>query len=263
MSSGRQLAEASVVEVLPDAASLHAAAAEGFAARAARAIAESGRFVVALSGGSTPEGLYRRLADEPFAASLDWARVHLCWGDERCVPPDHAASNFRMAREALLDRVPIPSANVHRIRGEEEPAVAAATYERELRALLGTAEGPPRTDPGARFDLVLLGLGENGHTASLFPRSPALRERSRWAVAVRVEAPSPWRVTLTPALIDAAAEIRFLVTGPAKAGILRRVLEGPRRPDRLPAQAIAPRTGVLRWQLDAAAASELPREARR
>jgi len=155
-----------------------------------------------------------------------------------------------MARETLLDRVPVPTAHVHRIHGEDDPATAAGVYEATLRALL-------QTPAGARIDLVLLGLGEDGHTASLFPGSAAVHERTRWVMAARASAASVWRITLTPAVINAAAEVLFLVSGGAKAGILRRVLEGPRRPQELPAQAIAPSNGRARWCVDAAAAADL------
>ena len=177
-------------------------------------------------------------------SSVMWSRVQVLWGDERCVPPHHAESNYRMARETLLDRVPVPTANVHRIHGEDDPTIAAADYETTLRALL-------------RIDLVLLGLGEDGHTASLFPGSAAVHEQTRWVMPARATAASMWRITLTPAVINAAAEVVFIVSGAAKAGILRRVLEGPRRPQSLPAQAIAPTNGRVRWCVDAAAAAEL------
>ena len=154
------------------------AATEHFVAQAAQAIAAHGRFVVALAGGSTPRATYSLLASSEFAAQVDWLRVHVLWGDERCVPPNHRDSNYRLAREALLNRVPIPNANVHRIRGELPPAQAAATYESELETTLG-ADG--------RFDLILLGLGTDGHTASLFPGTPALEERTRWVVENYVE----------------------------------------------------------------------------
>jgi 6-phosphogluconolactonase len=149
-----------------------------------------------------------------------------------------------MARETLLDRVPIPATNVHRIHGEDDPAAAAVGYEATLRAL-------------APIDLVLLGLGEDGHTASLFPGSAAVGEQTRWVMAARATAASKWRITLTPAIINAAAEVLFLVSGSAKAGILHRVLEGPRRPQELPAQAIVPTNGRVRWYMDAAAAADL------
>src|ERR1700704_2557360 len=193
-----------------------------------------GQFVVALSGGSTPRETYRRIASEALVSRVMWSRVQVLWSDERCVPPHHAESNYRMARETLLDRVPVPAANVHRIHGEDDPTIAAAVYETTLRALL-------------RIDLILLGLGADGHTASLFPGSAAAHEQTRWVMATQADATSMWRITLTPAVINGAADVLFLVSGGAKAGILRRVLEGPRRPQELPAQAIAPSNGRMRW----------------
>ena len=232
------------VSVLPSAAALADAAAARFVAAAGEAIASHGQFIVALSGGSTPRDTYLRLGTEDLVSKVMWSRVQILWSDERCVPPQNVESNYRMAREALLDRVPVPAANVHRIHGEDDPATAAAAYGATLRAL-------------ARIDLVLLGLGEDGHTASLFPGGAAVHERTRWVMAARATAASMWRITLTPAVINAAAEVLFLVSGGAKAGILRRVLEGPRRPQELPAQSIAPSNGRVRWYVDAAAAADL------
>ena len=237
------------VAVLPSAAALAEAAARRFVAAARDAIDSHGQFVVALSGGSTPRDTYRRLGTDALVSGVMWSRVQVLWGDERCVPPDHAESNYRMARETLLERVPVPAANVHRIHGEDDPATAAEVYEATMRALLHT--------PGARIDLVLLGLGDDGHTASLFPGSAAIQEQTRWVMAAHAPAASMWRVTLTPAVINAAAEVLFLVSGGGKAGILRRVLEGPRRLQELPAQAIAPSNGRLGWCVDTAAAAEL------
>ncbi len=244
------------IDVRPDAASLANAAAERFATSAERAIAASGRFVVAFSGGSTPRRTYERLAREPFASRIEWSRVHVIWGDERCVPPSDANSNFRMAREALLEYVPIPEANIHRIRGENDPRGAAASYEAELRALLRTPTGAPRTEPGLRIDLVLLGLGDNGHTASLFPGSTVLNESEQWVAADEVDAAPSMRVTLTAPVLNAAAELVFLVAGAEKAPMLARVLNGPRRPLELPAQLIAPSEGEVIWLVDSAAAAE-------
>src|SRR5881396_748256 len=238
------------VAVLPTAAALADAAAGRFITAARDAIASHGQFIVALSGGSTPRDTYLLLGTEALVSRVMWSRVQVLWGDERCVPPDHIESNYRMARETLLDRVPIPAENVHRVHGEDDPATAAEVYEATLRALL-------RTPAGARIDLVLLGLGEDGHTASLFPGSAAVDERTRWVLAARAPAAAVWRITLTPAVINAAAEVLFLVSGGAKAGILRRVLEGPHRPQELPAQAIAPSNGRVRWCVDAAAAADL------
>jgi 6-phosphogluconolactonase len=248
---------AAPVEVFEDTEALMRAAAAAWIRCAAEAIHTSGRFLVALSGGSTPRRMYALLAAEPHAPRVDWARVHVFWSDERCVPPTDPASNYRMAREALLEHVPVPEANVHRMRGELDPAVAAAVYETELRRAFATPEGPPSAAPGRRFDLVLLGLGEDGHTASLFPGTAALREVSKWVTAHSVAAQPAWRITLTLAVIDAAAEVAFLVSGAEKAAILQRVLESCGRRDELPAQRIAPRAGRLRWLVDAAAARNL------
>lgn len=213
--------------------------------------------MVALSGGVTPRGLYERLAAPPYVSTVPWSLVQVLWGDERCVAPDQAASNYRMTREALLDHVPIPAEHVHRIRGEDIPTEAALAYERTLRAVLRTPQGPPRDTPGARIDLVLLGLGDDGHTASLFPGASEVADGEPWVAARYHVAGALWRVTLTPVLINAAAEVLFLVSGEAKAAIVRRVLEGPRRPQELPAQLIAPAGGRLLWLLDAAAAGDL------
>ncbi|HYU34789.1 MAG TPA: 6-phosphogluconolactonase [Thermoanaerobaculia bacterium] len=239
-----------------DGAELARTAAEEFSRRAGLAIGARERFAVALSGGSTPRRLFALLAarDEPFRDRIDWRAVHLFWGDERHVPPDHPESNFRMTRETLLDAVPIPAANIHRIRGEEPDAArAAALYEDELRAFfLGD-------DP--RFDLVLLGLGPDAHTASLFPGSDAVRERERWVVAPWVEKLATFRITLTPAALNRAAAVIFLVQGEEKAAALHAVFEGgrdgERDPDRWPAQVIRPENGEVVWLVDRAAASGL------
>lgn len=251
------------LEVLPSAALAAEAAARKFILAANDAIGSRGEFVVALSGGATPQSVYQRLAAEPFASSLDWSRVQVLWGDERCVPPAHEASNYRMARKTLLDTVPVREANLHRIHGEDDPSEAAAGYQRVLRSVLRTPVGAPRTVSGCRIDLVLLGLGLDGHTASLFPSATAHEAGSRWAVAARDPSGLMWRVTLTPIVINAAADIVFLVSGGAKAAILRRVLEGPHRPNDLPAQSITPTAGRALWLVDAAAASDLRRVAGR
>ena len=250
------------VVVLPNALLLADAAAQRFVFAANAAIQARGEFTVALSGGSTPRQVYARLATEPFVSSLDWSRVHVLWGDERCVPPEHESSNYRMTRETLLDHVPVPEGNVHRIRGEDDPVEAATTYESVLRTVLRTPSGPPRTAPGSRLDLVLLGLGQDGHTASLFPGAASLRATEEWVAAEYVHEVATWRVTLTAGVINAAAEVVFLVSGDAKAAIVRSVLEGRTRPHELPAQFIAPAAGHLVWLLDAPAAAELGRVSR-
>jgi 6-phosphogluconolactonase len=246
------------INVFPDLERLSSAAAELVAGLAAKAIAERGRFTVALAGGSTPEPLYARLAASPLAERVDWSRVLLLFGDERCVPPEDARSNFHLARTALLGHAPIPAANVYRMRGEDDPDQAAADYARVLERILGgqhSAGGPPAEG----LDLVLLGMGDNGHTASLFPGLPAVTERTRWVMAQYVEVAGMWRITLTPVVLNAARNVLFLVAGEAKAEALERVLEGPYQPVVLPAQVVRPTHGQLQWLLDAAAAARLKR----
>jgi 6-phosphogluconolactonase len=243
------------IRVLPDPAALARALADLVTTKASAAIASRGRFTLSLAGGSTPKAAYGLLAGEEFASRIDWSRVLLFWGDERCVPPDDALSNYRMVREVLLERVPIPPANVHRIRGEVDPRDAAADYEALLRGLLGT--DPTVDAPAQGLDLVLLGLGEDGHTASLFPNQKAARASRRWVVAEYVPAVTMWRVTLAPAVLNSAGHVVFAVAGSGKAGVLRQVVEGSHQPDRLPAQVIRPSPGNLTWLVDRAAASQL------
>ncbi len=240
-------ADASEVRIFDDGGELMRAAAEAIVSDAARAVAERGRFDWALAGGSTPRALYRLLADDPYRARLPWNAIHFYWGDERHVPPDHADSNYRMAREAMLDRVPVPAENVHRIPAERpDAAVAAAEYEATLRAIFTVAAGE-----WPRFDLVQLGLGPEGHTASLFPGSPLLAERERWVAAPWVEAQQTFRITLTPPVLNHARRAMFLVSGDEKAAALHAVLEGPREPAVYPAQIVA---GNRLWLVDRAAA---------
>jgi 6-phosphogluconolactonase len=233
--------------VYPDGDSLARAAAEHFVTLAAEAIAARGRFVVTLSGGSTPRAAYSLLASDEFAARVDWPRVHVFWGDERCVPPDHHDSNYRMAREAWLDKVPILADNIYRIQGELDPHQAATDYQAELETVLGAA---------GRFDLILLGMGTDGHIASLFPAATALEERERPAVAVYVEQLQTWRVTLTLPIINAARHVLFLVSGVAKAETLARVRAG----EPLPASLVQPIQGQLTWLVDQNAASDRKNE---
>ncbi|ABC81213.1 6-phosphogluconolactonase [Anaeromyxobacter dehalogenans] len=228
-----------------DPAALARAAAEEVARRAEAAVAARGRFAIALAGGSTPRALYGVLADPaaPWRARVPWARTEVWFGDERCVPPDHPDSNYRMAREALLDRV-APAA-VHRIEGERPPADAAARYEAALRQAAGAAGEPPR------LDLVLLGLGADGHTASLFPDSPALRERARWVAAPFVPAVGAHRVTLTLPVLERARAIAFLVSGAGKRAALERLLAAG--PPAIPAARVRPLDGALLVLADDAA----------
>lgn len=222
--------------IVPDAHSLAQIAAEHIVALATEAIERRGRFIVALSGGSTPRPTYALLAEERFSSPIDWSRTHICWGDERCVPPTHPDSNYRMAREALLDHINIPAENVHRIRGERGAAQAAAAYRTELDDLLGQ---------DGRFDLILLGMGADGHTASLFPGTTAVKERQKTVVAVYVEKLDTWRVTLTLPVINSARHVTFLVSGTSKAKTLARVRDG----ESLPAGLVQP-TGQLTWIVD-------------
>lgn len=241
------------MEVFRDAPALAEGAARRFGELAGGAIGARGRFVVALSGGSTPKALLGLLAGSPYREGIDWGRVHVVWGDERCVPPDDAQSNYRMAREALLDHLPIPAEQIHRMPAEDPDHEAAAdAYAATLRALFGLAPGEL-----PRFDLIHLGLGTEGHTASLFPGSPALRERERLVAAPWVEKLGAYRITLTPPVINAAREAQFLVAGAEKAAIVRAIMTAPHNPDELPAQVVAPTDGRLLWLLDAAAAGEL------
>jgi len=244
--------DGSVAEVIvyPDLSALIGGAAGLIEQAAVEAIAARGSFTIALSGGNTPRPVYQRLA----AAAIDWPRVHVFFGDERCVPPSDARSNYRMARAALLDRVAIPAGNVHRMHGEDPPAAAAEAYAVELREALGE---------GARLDLILLGLGHDGHTASLFPGLAAVTETRRTVMEAYVEFVGMWRLTLTPPAIDAARRAVFLVSGDDKADVLHRVLQGPRQPIVLPAQAIRPSEKPALWLVDAAAAGKLDRRTAR
>ena len=239
--------------ILADSEALARAAAEEIVAAAGRAIDARGRFTVALTGGSTPRRTYELLADPaaPFRNRLRWDATHVFFGDERHVPPDHPESNYGMARDVLLAHV--PAASVHRMRGEEPPAVAAATYEAELRRFFGVAgDDPPR------IDLVLLGLGPDGHTASLFPGSPALDERHRWVVATFVERLGTHRITLTLPVIDRAREVLFLVAGTEKAAAVAQALAPAPGSAPVPAGRVHPAPGALVWLMDRAAASRLP-----
>lgn len=237
------------IHVARDARAASLALAESFAGRAMEAVRARGRFSVALTGGSGPVQAYRLLGQEPLRSRIPWEGVHLFWGDERCVPPGHARSNFRMAHEAFITRVRIPPANVHRMRGELPPAEGAAAYAEELAAFFG---------PGVpRFDLIHLGVGPDGHVASLFPFTPALRERGRLVTTNLHLPPGEPRITLTLPVLNAAARIELPVLGADKADIVWTVLRGPIDPFRYPAQLVRPVDGEMVWMLDAAAAGRL------
>lgn len=241
------------LRVSKDAEELARAAAQLFLDAAVTAFRARGRFRVALCGGSTPRRAYELLATPAFSSRVDWNRVDLFWGDERYVPPDDRDSNYRMTAEALLDHIPISPANVHRVPTEISPPEAAAgAYETEIRQLFrGTTSVP-------EFDLIFLGLGANGHTASLFPYSPALHEGSRLVVADFVKEVNTWRISMTLPLLNQGRVVAFLIEGAGKAEVLRDVMLGPRDPERLPAQLISPQ-GKLLWMVDQAAAALVPR----
>ncbi len=234
------------VRVYEGPAELAEAAVREFAAKAGEAVEERGRFAVVLAGGSTPKAAYGLLARD-FARTIDWDRVHVFFGDERSVPPDHEDSNYRMAREALLDHVPVGS--VHRMCGELPPDEASSSYEDELRNFFG-AEGLPR------FDLVLLGIGEDGHTASLFPETQALEVTDRLVVANPVPKLDTTRITLTAPALNAARAVNFLVAGEGKAKALKEILEGDADPREYPAKLVR-LPGGPGWMVDRAASGML------
>ena len=241
--------------VEPDAAALARRAAQYFVEMAGEAVEAHGRARIAISGGSTPQAVFELLADpnQPWRNQMPWEKLDLYWVDERSVSPSHAGSNYRMTREALLDRVTLQPEQIHRIEGELDPEAAAARYESELHSSfrLEDAESP-------RFDLVALGMGVDGHTASLFPHTQAIHELTRLVAANHVPQLDAWRITLTWPVINHARSVFFLVSGSDKAAILRDVLTGPRDPERLPSQFIWPFSGILTFILDKAAAALLP-----
>jgi 6-phosphogluconolactonase len=239
------------IRVFDDVEALSVAAAKAIVERSGRAEAEHGQFYVALSGGGTPSRLYHLLSQAPFREQVPWHSTQVFWGDERCVAPDDPESNYRQARDAFLSRVPVPQENVHRVRGELSPQEAAIEYA----SLLKRYAEPPSEWP--RFDLVLLGMGEDGHTASLFPGSTVEVSKPTMAVRGDYQGRPAWRVTLTPPVLNAAAAVIFLVTGTAKASTLARVLQGEYSPQTLPSQRIRPSAGELIWLVDREAAAGL------
>jgi 6-phosphogluconolactonase len=250
------------IRVFPDRPALVREAASRFVLIANESLAAHGRFGVALAGGTTPRGLYELLATREFSSQIDWRRAHLFWGDERAVPPYHPDSNFRMANEALIKRIQIPHENVHRISAELPPDDAAKNYELVLGNffLRNTPfpllrRGERRVHP--RFDLILLGLGEDAHTASLFPRTAALHETKRWVMSNYVEKLKSNRITLTPPVLNASANLLFLVTGADKANAVHAVLRGGRHPEDFPAQLVQPSKGNVLWLLDQEAGARL------
>ena len=242
------------IKVLRDLDESRLTAADTIMRQASAPGSSSGPYTLALSGGSTPRRLHKRLSHKPSAMSRrSWNKFHFFWGDERHVPPEHPQSNYRMARETLFASVPVPVQNIHRVLAEEPDAVIAAEkYERELRSFFNLATGQL-----PRLDCVLLGIGPDGHTASLFPATNALKEKRRLVVANWVEKFQTHRITMTVPVLNNAALIIFLVSGKEKAEVLKEILEGDYRPDLLPAQLIRPVHGRLLWLVDEAAGSHL------
>lgn len=251
---------AASVSTFEDSSALMHAAAEKIVTVATEALSARKRFTWALSGGSTPHQLFSLLAGVPYAGRIDWDRVHFFWGDERCVPSEHPESNYRMATETLLSAIHPPAGNVHRMPGEAEPSAGAARYEATLRRAFFDTFGAVTERGLPRFDLVLLGMGTDGHTASLFPGTAASAETNRWVMPVRVDQPVPHRLTLTFPVINAAAHVLFVVSGADKADSVRETLAQQRATDTepsLPAARVRPVRGQLAWFLDAKAAARL------
>ena len=243
-----------ILKVFESIESLGRAAAEMFVQHAIRAIAHNGKFSVALSGGNTPRYMYGNLVKPEFKDRVPWEKVYIFWGDERCVSLDSDDNNAHNAFEQFLNKVPIVPSHIHRIKSDKAPREAARNYESMLRKHFGNR--------APEFDLVFLGLGENGHTASLFPGTPVLKDKEHLAAAVYVEKLRMYRVTLTPVIINQAQHIVFLVTGHNKASAAHEVIEGTYAPEQLPAQLIKPASGELYWLLDKDAASLLKEKSR-
>jgi 6-phosphogluconolactonase len=242
-------------QIWPTPEAMALASAHLFATKVEQAVATRGIARIAISGGSTPKAIFKLLADPagPFLATVPWDKLHLYWVDERCVGPDDPESNYGVCRDLLLSKVPLPAENVYRMEGELDPEEAAARYESVLRnsMKLEGAESPA-------FDLVALGMGPDGHTASLFPHTPALDEIGRLVVANHVAQKDTWRITLTWPVINQATEVVFEIDGASKTDVLAEVLTGPRDIERLPSQLIRPSNGKLLFLLDEAAAAKLP-----
>ncbi|MFC6645741.1 6-phosphogluconolactonase [Granulicella cerasi] len=242
-------------QVFPTPADMAAASARLFASKIEQAVAARGVARIAISGGSTPQAMFKLLADPdgPFLNTIPWDKLQLYWVDERCVAPTEPESNYGVCKELLLDKVPLPAENVHRMEGELDPEEAASRYEAVLRnsMKLEGAESP-------HFDLVLLGMGPDGHTASLFPHTAGLDEMGRIAIANHVPQKDTWRITLTWIVINQAAEVAFAIAGKDKTDVLAEVLTGERNVEEYPSQLIRPTNGKLLFLLDEAAAAKLP-----
>lgn len=239
------------IRIFKNSEALSRAAAEIFVTTASQAVGARGRFLAVLSGGSTPSGLYRLLTEEPYRSRVEWSKTYVFWGDERCVSPEDEGSNYHQAHETLLGHIPIPDKNVQRIKGELEPAEAADDYARTLKRFAAPGLDWPR------FDLALLGMGADGHTASLFPGSPMDVAAPTLAVTADYQGRPAQRVTLTPLVFNSARKVLFLVTGADKTETLSKVLSETPMPEQYPAQRIRPTDGQVVWLVDEAAASNL------
>jgi 6-phosphogluconolactonase len=237
------------VRVFPDLETLSRGAAVFFSELSANVLAAQGKFTVALSGGATPRRFYSFLGENPFRRDISWKQVHFFWVDERCVSRDHPESNFKLFADTVFSHVDVPDKNIHRIKGEIGPDQAAQEYEQEIRTFFGASSWPI-------FDLVVLGAGEDGHTASLFPGGETLREYDRVAIPVHLEPPKLNRVTLTIPVLNHATQVLFLASGPAKSGVVREILENGNQ-KQYPAGIVHPVRGSITWLVDRAAAGLL------
>jgi 6-phosphogluconolactonase len=239
------------VVIFPDSDTLSRSAAEHIVRIANESIAQRGVFTFALSGGSTPRKLYGLLATDPYKDQIDWSKVELFWSDERSVPPTDAESNYHLAQEVMFSKLNIPADHIHRMPADEPDHDAASlAYTEEMQRVFATRDIPA-------FDLIQIGMGPEGHTCSLFPQQPSLKETSNLVMFVTVPKPPPPRLTFTPPLLNAAHHILFLVTGNDKSEAVAAVLEGPYQPDEYPAQIVHPTNGEVTWMLDTAAAAHL------
>jgi 6-phosphogluconolactonase len=238
------------IEVLSDLETVSLRAASIFVSASRNSIAKKKRFAVAISGGSTPRRLYTLLGSDAYRHRVDWQYVHFFWADERCVPKEDEASNFRTAFDTFLSKIALPDRNIHRIKGEETPDKAAKDYEEEIRRSFGESERPG-------FDLIILGVGEDGHTASLFPGSKSLEETVRLAIPVYLGEPRKNRITLTLPVLNNADQILFLVAGPSKASVLSEILGEKEKRKWFPAGLVRPARGNMTWLIDQEAAAKL------
>jgi len=239
------------IAIYPDIQTLSTEAAQFIVRLANEAIVSHGRFTIALSGGSTPKATYSLLGSEPYRSQIDWTQVEIFWSDERCVPPDDKESNYALAQQVLLSNIPIPTNQIHRMPADtSDRDTASQAYEREMQRTFSTDSIP-------NFDLIQLGMGPEGHTASLFPHQESLHEQQRLVMPVNVPKPPPPRLTFTPPLLNAAKHVLFLVAGSEKADALKAVLEGEYEPDEYPAQIVRPVNGDGTWMLDTSAAGKL------